>query len=205
MTAKRILLVAEMLVLFVALPVLFLFDFLPGLWKVLPLVLFMAYCFYILVKRGQIKKQDFLLKHIKTSAWLKMFIFPTGLFAVLYWQFPEILWADFNDRHVLIAIITYPLFSCLPQEIIYRQFFYFQYEKLLNNRYVLIALNAIIFSFAHIYFENYIALILTLLGGIAFSWTYLKTRSLLFVSIEHSVYGLALLCSGLNQYFYKAF
>jgi len=105
----------------------------------------------------------------------------------------------------LIAIIAYPLFSSLPQEVIYRKFFYFRYGALVHNKYVLIALNAVLFSFAHIYFQNYIALILTFVGAIVFSLAYLKSRSLLFVSIEHSIYGLALLCSSMNQFFYKEF
>ncbi|MDH5598845.1 MAG: CPBP family intramembrane metalloprotease [Cyclobacteriaceae bacterium] len=202
---KKIILIAELSLFFIGLPMLYRFDFLPGFWKLIPLLLFFSYCLITLTNAKKISVEDLKLKEIKRTNWLKLFFFPFMLFTTLIILSPDNIFADFDNPRVLIAIITYPLLSSLPQEIIYRKFFYFRYSDLIKNKYLLIGLNAILFSIAHIYFQNYIALILTFLGAIAFSFTYLKSRSLIFVSIEHSMYGLALLCSDMNQYFYKAF
>ena len=195
----------ELFCLFVGLPVLYLFDFAPGLWKGVPLLLLFLYCLITLHKADAWKRSDWSLRTSGRSDWLKLLIFPVLLYSSLLIVSPDAIWADYSDKGVVIAIISYPLFSSLPQEIIYRKFFYLRYSGLVANPVILVAINALLFSFAHIYFANYVALLLTFLGGIAFSISYRKSKSLLFVSIEHSVYGLALLCSSMNQYFYKAF
>jgi len=205
MTLKNLIYTAELLLFFIGLPILYLFDFLPGFWKMVPLVAFFAYCLVILRKEKKLTSKELQLKGVKKKGWAKLLIFPVLLFAALLFLSPDNVFADYNNSRVIIAIISYPIFSSLPQEIIYRKFFYLRYSELIKNRYLLIGVNAVLFSFAHIYFQNYMALILTLIGGIVFSLTYLKSKSLLFVSIEHSIYGLALLCSSMNQFFYKEF
>lgn len=205
MISKKLTLLSELVIFFFGLPIAFLFDFLPSFWKMIPLVVFISYCLIILIRAKEITRKDFELKEVRKRDWVKLLIFPTALFIILFFLTPDTIFSDFDNPRILVAIIAYPIFSCLPQEIIYRKFFYFRYSELIKNRYLLITLNAILFSFAHIYFQNYIALLLTLLGGVAFSVTYLKSKSLLFVSIEHGIYGLALLCSNMNQFFYKEF
>ncbi len=66
-------------------------------------------------------------------------------------------------------------------------------------------MNVILFAFAHIYFANWTILIFTLIGGTIFALTYLKTKSLLVVTIEHTLFGMLVLSSGLSEQFYKAF
>ena len=65
--------------------------------------------------------------------------------------------------------------------------------------------NILLFSFAHIYFASSIVTTFTLVAGAIFAITYRRTQSLLVVSIQHSLYGLMILSSGLAQHFYKAF
>lgn len=195
----------ELLVFFVGLPVLYLYDFAPGFWKVAPLLFFFAYCLVILTRANEFTWGDWNLKWIEWRTWVRLLLFPMTLYVILFFVFPGNLFADFDDKKVVMAIIAYPLFSSLPQEIIYRKFFYYRYHGLISQRLLMWLVNAALFAFAHIYFGNYVALIMTFFGGLFFSWTYISTRSLLFVSIEHSIYGLALLCSVMNQYFYKAF
>jgi membrane protease YdiL (CAAX protease family) len=202
---KKYICIAELVVLFIGLPIIYLFDFLPGLWKMIPLLIFISYCLVILIKAEKLSAEDLKLKGVRKKDWIKLLIFPSLLFLLLFLLFPDNILSDYNNPKVLLAIIAYPIFSSLPQEVIYRKFFYFRYSDLIRNKYLLIILNAVLFSFAHIYFQNYIALVLTLLGGLVFSLTYFKSKSLLFVSIEHSIYGLALLCSSMNQFFYKEF
>ena len=69
----------------------------------------------------------------------------------------------------------------------------------------MVLLNGLLFSFAHLYFGSITALVITFVGGVVFAYSYLKTNSLLFVAIEHAIYGLILLSSYMNDHFYKAF
>jgi hypothetical protein len=60
-------------------------------------------------------------------------------------------------------------------------------------------------SFAHLYFLGGVVIVFTLIGGLIFSLTYLKTQSLLVITIEHTMYGSVILASALGEQFYKAF
>lgn len=102
-------------------------------------------------------------------------------------------------------VILYPFLSAFPQELIFRKFFFYRYGSIFRNRTVLLVVNILLFSFAHIYFSSWIVIIFTLIGGAIFAMTYLRTRSLLAVTVEHTLYGLLMLTSGLADYFYRAF
>ena len=56
----------------------------------------------------------------------------------------------------------------------------------------------------HIVFMNPVAVLLSLVGGFLFSATYSKTKSLLWVSVEHSLYGMLIFTLGLGKFFYGA-
>lgn len=98
-------------------------------------------------------------------------------------------------RHVhlvlpLIITLFYPWISVYPQNVIYRAFFCHRYRAILGGGWSLILLNAAAFSFGHVMFNNWVVLLLTFVGGLVFTRTYLKSRSLLLASIEHALYGL---------------
>ncbi|MCF7560839.1 CPBP family intramembrane metalloprotease [Sabulilitoribacter multivorans] len=96
-------------------------------------------------------------------------------------------------------LFIYSIFSVYPQELIYRTFFFKRYLKLINNKAVLIFVNAIVFSLAHLFFKNALILGLTFLGGVLFAITYNKTKSTVLVSIEHAVYGCWLFTVGMGD------
>lgn len=195
----------EFVILFLVLPFAFYFDWISGYWKFLPILGFFGYIIAIMIRHKMVRKVDFYIKGIANWQWIKLCIFPIILAIILYTMDPENIIADFSNPQVLIAVISYPVFSSLPQELIYRKFFFTRYSSVFKNKIALILINGVVFSLAHVYFHNWVAISLTFLGGLAFSYSYFKTRSLLFTAIEHSIYGLALLSSGLNPYFYKAF
>jgi len=62
--------------------------------------------------------------------------------------------------------------------------------------------NALCFSMAHIIFRNWIALVFTFVGSIVFSLTYIRSRSLNAVFIEHSIYGNIFFTNGFGIFFY---
>jgi hypothetical protein len=54
----------------------------------------------------------------------------------------------------------------------------------------------------HIIFHNWIAVILTVFGGMLFAVTYYRSRSTIMVSIEHALFGGLMFTIGLGQFFY---
>lgn len=60
-------------------------------------------------------------------------------------------------------------------------------------------INILVFPIAHLFFNNLMVLLVTLIGGILFTLTYHKTKSVLFTSIEHALYGNWLFTIGMGE------
>ena len=108
---------------------------------------------------------------------------------------PSRLFSIFNNEQVpewlpLGITLGYAWVSVYPQNLIYRAFFCQRYRPILGAGWGLILINAAAFAFCHIIINNWVVLLLTFIGGIVFTRTYLKSRSLLLSSIEHTMYGL---------------
>ncbi|XSG77686.1 CPBP family intramembrane glutamic endopeptidase [Herpetosiphon llansteffanensis] len=102
----------------------------------------------------------------------------------------------------LIIIVAYPIVSVYIQELVFRGLFFERYRDLLSADWLLL-LNAVVFGWAHIIFRNPYAVILTIIGGWLFGDTYLKTRSLRLVCLEHALYGNLMFTVGLGHYFFS--
>ena len=61
--------------------------------------------------------------------------------------------------------------------------------------------NAIIFELTHFIYDNWVAPIATFLVSWIFIFNYLKTRSLINVSLEHYFYGLIMFTIGFGYFF----
>ena len=205
-------LAAEFTALYIGVPVLFYFDLVP-LQKIVALLLVTMLCVLVLWFD---RRHDFgrlftmpddadgpVLKELAlkgTAVALGVYILafrfhPDGLFA-----FPSrepVIW--------MVVMLLYPLLSALPQELIYRAFFFERYEPLFRNEQVLGYASAVAFAFLHIVYDNGWALALSLLGGLLFAHTYRRTRSLFWVSVEHALYGCIIFTVGLGRYFYEPF
>tara|TARA_A100001037_G_scaffold301767_1_gene331992 strand:- start:2858 stop:3214 length:357 start_codon:yes stop_codon:yes gene_type:complete len=107
-----------------------------------------------------------------------------------------------NPGLIWKILLFYPIFSALPQEFIFCKFFFHRYKCFFGEGALMVAMSAIAFCIAHILFFNWVAPILGLLAGIIFASTYLRTRSLAMVTLEHSLYGNAIFVMGLGWYFW---
>ena len=121
------------------------------------------------------------------------FYFFNEKFFIIQNNKPEILWK---------IMILYPIFSALPQEFIFCKFFFYRYKSIFISDNNLVISSALFFAITHILFLNFIAPILSFIGGLLFANTYNKHRSLLLVSIEHGLYGNTLFFIGLGWYFW---
>jgi hypothetical protein len=102
----------------------------------------------------------------------------------------------------IMVMLLYPILSAWPQEILYRTFFMRRYAPLFGAQAAL--MSAAAFSYVHIIFENWIAIVFTFFGGWLFADTYRRHRSLALVTLEHALYGCLIFTLGLGWYFYGA-
>ena len=196
-------LLGELTMLFVLIPCMLYFD-IPGFIKAGFMLIGIAYVIRTVIKNQLIIRRSFYTLPLK-SYWkiivirfMLLIIFSTIL---MYYSDSEKLFIVIKTNPVmwLLVSIMYSLVSVYPQEFLYRSFFFSRYGQLFKNPYLLIAVNALLFSFAHILFKNLFVLIITLIGGLIFAITFYRTRSLLLTSIEHALYGSWLFTVGMGE------
>jgi len=99
----------------------------------------------------------------------------------------------------LLLAITYPLFAVIPQTLIYRTLFFQRYAKLFPDN-LLILVNAVLFSFGHVIYQNAVALLLTFFAGLIFAYNYKNDRSFWGSVLLHSLLGIYLFYVGIGIY-----
>ena len=119
---------------------------------------------------------------------------------------PEALFQIARERPLLLLMILvlYPVLSALPQEIVYRVLFFRRYKPILpGNPRAQLFLNAGLFSLGHLMYWSALVLVMTFLGGLAFSWAYERRRSFPMAVLMHAMAGDAIFLVGLGVYFYS--
>jgi hypothetical protein len=105
----------------------------------------------------------------------------------------------------VMVVCLYPVFSVIPQGLFWRSFMQHRYRGLFPTPASMIPASAAAFSFGHIIFQNWLAVVLTAVGGVLFALTYSRTRSGLIASIEHAMYGTMVFTVGLGAYLVAKF
>jgi membrane protease YdiL (CAAX protease family) len=194
---------SELFILFIVFPIIITIDF-PIWIKLIMGSLGFFYVTYLLLKveHMQIKiKTTIKWKSFWISTLLK-FLFIVIVTVLYVWLTDKIqLFNVVKSKPLLWVVIlfVYSIFSVYPQEIIYRTFFFKRYRSLIRNEYVFIFINALVFSLGHIFFSNFLVMILTFFGGLLFAFTFSKTKSTVLVSIEHAIYGCWLFTVGMGS------
>ncbi|MEE8589428.1 MAG: CPBP family intramembrane glutamic endopeptidase [Sulfurimonadaceae bacterium] len=198
-------LLVEFFLIFICPPLLIVWGLLPK-EAIMPVLWVVSLYAYLLLRSSGVKVLAIDFEREALYAVLKRFVIIAAvmtLFVLLYK--PEIFLALVKTEpwRWLAVMLFYPVFSAFIQEVLFRNFFFYRYEKLFEGRMLLlVTVNALLFAYVHIVFENWIAVIFTFFGGLLFAQTYLKTRSTLLTAIEHSLYGNTLYTLGLGYYFY---
>lgn len=136
---------------------------------------------------------------------LRRFAINAALLTVLTLLFKPELFLNFvmaNPMFWAVVMLAYPLISVVPQEIIYRVYFFSRYTPLFKTPQVMVLASALAFGFAHVLFQNWVAPVLCAIGGFLFASTYRRTGSLALVALEHALYGDFIFTLGLGRYFY---
>ena len=125
------------------------------------------------------------------------------IFTVLY--DPERLFFLLREKPEIIPFLMflYPVFSVLPQKFVFCTFFFERYKTFFPTITGRVLASAIVFAYAHVLFINPVAPVLSFIGGFIFAGTFAKTKSLALVTIEHSLFGMALFVIGPGWYFWS--
>ena len=206
-TPARAWLATEYAVLFYALPLLYYLDIMK--LPLIPYLCAMALVttLYLLRRSAFDRKRFWNFDATRKGVGTVFAVFVVnaiGISLLVYFLLPERFLDMPGNRVTLWAIIMvfYPLVSVYPQEIIYRVFLFERYEPLFGASRIMILASAVAFGFGHIIMGNWIAVPMSLIGGILFAITYARSKSALLCSIEHALYGDLIFTIGLGSYFY---
>lgn len=208
----RLRLWAEFVLLFAGLPLLFFWEPLP-LPKLPALLAVAAFCWIWLVRdmgRGRFGPLESANGGYGISGLRPVLLGAFGV-ALLCLVLADLLLEHdqlfaFPRRNPLVFLMVcllYPLLSALPQEIIYRSFFFRRYGSLFGQGWGMSLASAAAFAFLHIIYDNSISVALSFGAGLIFARTYARTRSLPLVSLEHALYGICAFAVGLGRFFYE--
>ncbi len=202
---RKIFLAAELLLLFIFTPLLFHFDIIPG-HKSFPLLLAFVYCLVILLRDKSFDRKSLGTRRFPGYGYILKRFALVALALTIYmlaFESGNLFMIPRHNPWLWIAIMVfYPLWSALPQELIFRVFFFHRYRHLIPNDKLLLLLNAFLFALMHIIFNNWIAPAGAFIVGVFWAKTYLRTHSLITVSAEHALYGNFIYTIGLGHYFY---
>ncbi|WP_088343302.1 MULTISPECIES: CPBP family intramembrane glutamic endopeptidase [Rhodomicrobium] len=207
---RRVWLTLEMLVFFVATPIgvySLLYDFRIPLFTLL-LPVFVFFIFFLTFDRSFSWRE-----HLRVGISLPVLASILAVFAVAGPAIALFAYHDVGDRFLrfprfaydtwIMVMILYPVISVTTQEIMYRVFFFHRYGALFaGDPQAGIMLNAVLFSFSHIVFQNLTTLVISFLGGLLFAWRYQSSRSYWALVLEHALYGNLIFTVGLGRYFY---
>lgn len=104
---------------------------------------------------------------------------------------------------LLAILLLYPVLSALPQELIFRPLFFRRYGAVLPPGQQALALNAAVFSLAHLMYWNGPAIVMTFAGGLVFAHAYERQGNFPLAVILHGVAGGILFTLGLGIFFYS--
>ncbi len=194
----------EFVLLYLVFPILFFLHIIPLQFLIPILIGFGLYTFFILKITAKSIENDF-KKELARSIFIRFIIIGLTFILLCYIWYPHtfLQLLSKEPKIFLALLILYPFLSVIPQELLYREFFFKRYAFKLHTNTLLI-LNALLFMWAHIVFGNSMVLALTLIAGLLFAHTYLKSRSFLLVCVEHTLYGYLLFVSGLGELFFQS-
>ena len=206
-TPHRWLLFTELALVFAALPALLYRKLLPN-WPI-PILLAVTVGALLIARRfpdfSYRRLFDWSRAQSQVAAVLARDAFLMAGLGIVVWRIaPELLFSLVHRAPVLWAavMLLYPLFSALPQEFLFRAYFFRRYQPLFGQGRAMIAASAVAFGFVHIIFGNWPAVLLSAIGGFLFASTYARTASLTLVCIEHALFGDFLFTIGLGRFFY---
>ena len=204
---KRIYLALEFALLFFGIPTLIFLDqdFIRPSIFILPVLVFI---FLLLRRNSDFKWRELITWSVprRTLYVSALIILASALLMLGYvWMSERENLFNLPRANIWIYLalcIFYPVFSAYGQEIIYRTFFARRYSAIFPRSWHFVLASAVSFSFLHIVYYDPVSMILTFIGGLYFAVNYQITRSVLFTSVLHGIFGILIFGVGMGQYFW---
>jgi uncharacterized protein len=203
---RSVILLLELAAVFGAVPLLIYLKVLPN-WPIPFLLVVTIFAYAMLRWDGKFDLPGSLrLSRVNEPIWpllLRDVCLMALLGLVIWWYRPELLFSLIKRSPVIWAaiMILYPLISVIPQEVLFRGYFFHRYGPLFGARLGMIAASALAFGWVHIIFGNWISVALTTVGGVLFGATYRKSGSLLLACLEHALFGNFIFTIGIGRFF----
>lgn len=195
----------ELIAIFIGLPLLYFFDLIP-FHKFIPLLIVFSILLFIILRDKSFSRYKLGFNGFRDwkPILFRFIIFAVLSIIVIFFSAPQHLFMlpKENTSLWILIMVFYPMWSVYPQELIYRTWFFRRYRALVTEERTFFILNAVLFSFSHIIFRNWLAIIMTFAGGLMFAYTYRKSNSLMVVFTEHMLYGNFIFTVGIGHYFY---
>jgi hypothetical protein len=177
-------------------------------WMLWPIILAGGVVSFVLLWRDPTFDRSAMLSSAGLRAelpWmlLRMVFVLSALLALLYlFGQPPPFSLPREHPGIWVGVLTvYPLLSVFPQELMYRTLFFHRYAALFSDRRLRLLVNALLFGCAHILVHRPLAVGLTIVAGGLFAVTWQRSRSLLLVALEHSLYGAFIFSAGVGGMF----
>ncbi len=209
-SASRLQLWTEFALLFIGVPVLMVVYFeelranrflFPSIWILATVAAFLLWCtpgwrFAKLFQGPVLREWRLILLYIVGTA--------VTCVAFVLWLVPHrfLEMPLYRTELWLVIMIGYPLVSAWPQEIIFRSLFFERYGVLFPSDRIAIVMNGVIFGFGHMFFDSWVTIVMTGVGGAIMGWAYLRGRSMTVAWIMHAVAGQIIFTTGLGIFFY---
>jgi membrane protease YdiL (CAAX protease family) len=198
---------AEFIALFLGLPVYFYFN--ATRWNI-HLTLWVAALYSLFILR---RVQHFSWRNLwqgagwrvedRKQALIRFSIAAPLIILFTYYIAPERMFSFPLQRpwFWLLVMVLYPILSVIPQEMVFRSFFFHRYKPLFSKTWAMILVSGLVFGFIHIVFHNFVSPSFCIIGGWMFAYSYSQHQSLKWAMVEHAAYGCLVFTVGIGFYF----
>ena len=184
----RKIIIAQIFLIFV-LPVLLLyFKVLPTSWRIILLALNALFLYGIITREHWTQAEMGIhLHNVKKSLPFYLFFTVLGVVALLLIDHKMNL-PDLDTRSLIVRTWIFFVPISFFQEFAFRAFLIPRLKEVYKNIYIIILINATLFTLMHIIYPNLgIGLPIAFVSGVFFAWLYLKHPNLLLITISHSI------------------
>ena len=194
--SKRLIL-AQILIIFVLPVFLLYFHILPISWRFILLAI-SSLVIYGIIRREEWSFEEMGIRHDNFKKALPFYLsFVVVGAIVLFFIDHKLNMPDIEIKKYIIHAWIFFIPVSFFQEFAFRSFLIPMLKRLYSNNYVVIFLNAILFTLLHIIFPNLgIGLPIAFVSGIFFAWLYIKYPNLVLISLAHSALNITAVLLG---------
>ena len=184
------------LILYIILPILILFNTTLFKYKFYVLVV-ISLLIYLLFKINKVSNKELgisksnIVKSLKRNIPIILILIITVIIFRLFNL------NKYNPTETVYFYLFYIFISCPIQEFLYRGIFGYFEKNLIKNKYIVLLISSILYSFVHIIYKDYITCILTFIFGMVLYLLYRKDYNLFGVAISHIILGILTIYLGI--------